>query len=217
MRRWTRRLTFVALVTLALAAAGSLTASAACPPLDITAGRRGHRHAVRVSWTTSSIPSTRRWTTRSTLWSIRSWTTSSTRGRIWWRSGRPPRSHRWRWRWRRPRSGTAGPARAPGARGRRRPGARRGVARKEPRRPRAHRLAGADDLGRIGSRATRHAQDRTSGDRFGEVLGGVARSLAIVLALFGLAVAFVAIQDRLDRSDPRLALAPVESDVVEFA
>jgi hypothetical protein len=59
--------------------------------------------------------------------------------------------------------------------------------------------------------------DRTSGNRFGEALGGVARSLAIVLALFGLAVAFVTIQDRLDRSDPRLALAPVESDVVGFA
>lgn len=59
--------------------------------------------------------------------------------------------------------------------------------------------------------------DRTSGNRFGEVLGGAARSLAIVLALFGLAVAFVAVQDRFDRSDPRLALAPVESDVVEFA
>ncbi|HEV2952424.1 MAG TPA: hypothetical protein VGZ51_09975 [Actinomycetota bacterium] len=45
----------------------------------------------------------------------------------------------------------------------------------------------------------------------------MARSLAMVLALFGLTVAFVALQDRLDRSDPRLALAPVESDVVEFA
>jgi hypothetical protein len=59
--------------------------------------------------------------------------------------------------------------------------------------------------------------DRTSGDRLGEVLRSVARSLAIVLALFGLAVAFVSIQDRFDRHDPRLALAPVESDVVEFA
>jgi hypothetical protein len=59
--------------------------------------------------------------------------------------------------------------------------------------------------------------DRTSGDRSRAALGGVARSLAIVLALFGLAVAFVAVQDRLDRGDPRLALAPVESDVVEFA
>jgi hypothetical protein len=54
-------------------------------------------------------------------------------------------------------------------------------------------------------------------DRFAAALEGVARSLAIVLALFGLAVGFVAIQDRLDRSDPRLALAPVESDIAEFA
>jgi hypothetical protein len=59
--------------------------------------------------------------------------------------------------------------------------------------------------------------DRTTGSSLGEALGGVARSLAIVLALFGLAVAFVAIQDHLDRNDPRLALAPVDSDVVEFA
>ena len=57
---------------------------------------------------------------------------------------------------------------------------------------------------------------RTSPDRSRAALEGVARSLAIVLALFGLAIAFVALQDRLDRSDPRLALAPVESDVVEF-
>jgi hypothetical protein len=56
-----------------------------------------------------------------------------------------------------------------------------------------------------------------SGDRFDTVLAGVARSLAIVLTLFGLAVGFVAIQDRFDRNDPRLALAPVESDIVEFA
>jgi hypothetical protein len=59
--------------------------------------------------------------------------------------------------------------------------------------------------------------DRTFGERVGEALGGLARSLAIVLALFGLAVAFVTIQNRLDRNDPRLALAPVDSDVVEFA
>jgi hypothetical protein len=59
--------------------------------------------------------------------------------------------------------------------------------------------------------------DRTFGERFEDALGGVARSLAIVLALFGLALAFVTVQDRLDRNDPRLALAPVESDVVEFA
>ena len=50
----------------------------------------------------------------------------------------------------------------------------------------------------------------------GAALAGVARSLLIVLALFGLAVAFVAIQDRFDRTDPRLALAPIDSDLVEF-
>jgi hypothetical protein len=59
--------------------------------------------------------------------------------------------------------------------------------------------------------------DRSFGERFGEALGGLVRSLAIVLAMLGLAVAFVAIQDRLDRNDPRLALAPVDSDVVRFA
>lgn len=58
--------------------------------------------------------------------------------------------------------------------------------------------------------------DRTTGSSLEDALGGVARSLAIVLALFGLAVAFVAIQDHLDRDDPRLALAPVDPDVVGF-
>jgi hypothetical protein len=61
------------------------------------------------------------------------------------------------------------------------------------------------------------SDDRTAGNRVGGTLGSVARGFAILLALFGLAVAFVAIQDRLDRRDPKLALAPVESDVVEFA
>ena len=53
--------------------------------------------------------------------------------------------------------------------------------------------------------------------RVGAAIGAVARSLAIVLALFGLTLAFAAIQDRLDRNDPRLSLAPVRSDVVTFA
>jgi hypothetical protein len=48
-------------------------------------------------------------------------------------------------------------------------------------------------------------------------IGAVARSLVIVLALFGLTLAFAAIQDRLDRNDPRLSLAPTRSDVVTFA
>lgn len=53
--------------------------------------------------------------------------------------------------------------------------------------------------------------------RVGVAIGAVARSLAIVLALFGLTLAFAAIQDRLDRNDPRLSLAPIRSDVVTFA
>ena len=51
----------------------------------------------------------------------------------------------------------------------------------------------------------------------GVAIGAVARSLAIVLGLFGLTLAFAAIQDRLDRNDPRLSLAPIRSDVVTFA
>jgi hypothetical protein len=51
----------------------------------------------------------------------------------------------------------------------------------------------------------------------GGAVGAVARSLAIVLALFGSTLAFAAIQDRLDRNDPRLSLAPIRSDVVTFA
>jgi hypothetical protein len=53
--------------------------------------------------------------------------------------------------------------------------------------------------------------------RVGAAIGAVARSLAIVLTLFGLVVAFATFQDRLDRSDPRLALAPIRSDEVSFA
>ncbi len=54
-------------------------------------------------------------------------------------------------------------------------------------------------------------------ERVRAAIGAVARSLAIVLALFGLTLAFAAIQDRLDRNDPRLSLAPIRSDVVTFA
>ena len=54
-------------------------------------------------------------------------------------------------------------------------------------------------------------------ERVRAAIDAVARSLAIVLALFGLTLAFAAIQDRLDRDDPRLSLAPIRSDVVTFA
>jgi hypothetical protein len=53
--------------------------------------------------------------------------------------------------------------------------------------------------------------------RVGAAIGAVARSLAIVLVLFGSTLAFTTIQNRLDRNDPRLSLAPIRSDVVTFA
>jgi hypothetical protein len=53
--------------------------------------------------------------------------------------------------------------------------------------------------------------------RVGAAIGAVARSVVIVLALFGSTLAFAAIQDRFDRNDPRLSLAPIRSDVVTFA
>jgi hypothetical protein len=45
---------------------------------------------------------------------------------------------------------------------------------------------------------------------------GAAKGIATVLVLLGVAVAFVLIQDRLDKKDPKLALAPTRSDVVRF-
>jgi hypothetical protein len=53
-------------------------------------------------------------------------------------------------------------------------------------------------------------------DRLAAAAVGAAKSLAVVLGLMGAAVAFVLIQNRLDARDPRLALAPLRSDVVRF-
>jgi hypothetical protein len=60
-------------------------------------------------------------------------------------------------------------------------------------------------------------RDATAAGALGNAIAVAARSLALVLGLLGLAAAFVLIQHRLDREDPRLALAPIESDVVTFA
>ena len=52
--------------------------------------------------------------------------------------------------------------------------------------------------------------------RFADTAARAAKSLAIVLVLLLAAVGFVLIQDRLDKKDPRLALAPLQSDVARF-
>lgn len=53
-------------------------------------------------------------------------------------------------------------------------------------------------------------------DGLGSVLAGAARSTLVVLLLLGLTLVFVAIQNRLDRDDPKLALAQVRPDVLRF-
>jgi hypothetical protein len=45
----------------------------------------------------------------------------------------------------------------------------------------------------------------------------VAPSLGIVLALLAVAVGFVMVQDRLDRRDPKLTLAPVQTEMIGFS
>lgn len=55
---------------------------------------------------------------------------------------------------------------------------------------------------------------RSAGTRLREAAAGIAISLLIVL---GAVLLFMTIQARLDRRDPKLALAPVTADVVTFA
>jgi hypothetical protein len=45
----------------------------------------------------------------------------------------------------------------------------------------------------------------------------VARSLGVVLALLAVAAGFVTVQDRLDRRDPKLTLAPVQTEMIGFS
>ena len=52
--------------------------------------------------------------------------------------------------------------------------------------------------------------------RIADTAARAAKSLAIVLVLLLAAIGFVLIQDRLDKKDPRLALAPLQSDVARF-
>ena len=45
----------------------------------------------------------------------------------------------------------------------------------------------------------------------------VTQSLGVVLALLAVAVGFVMVQDRLDRRDPKLTLAPVQTEMMGFS
>jgi hypothetical protein len=62
------------------------------------------------------------------------------------------------------------------------------------------------------------AKDPVLADGFvGAAAHAVARSLGVVLALLAVAVGFVMVQDRLDRRDPKLTLAPVQTEMMEFS
>jgi hypothetical protein len=54
-------------------------------------------------------------------------------------------------------------------------------------------------------------------DQVGEAVHVVAQSLGVVLALLAVAAGFVMVQNRLDRRDPKLALAPVETEMMVFS
>jgi hypothetical protein len=50
----------------------------------------------------------------------------------------------------------------------------------------------------------------------GPILTGAARSVLLLLMLLGISLGFVLIQDRLDRNEPKLALARISPDVLGF-
>jgi hypothetical protein len=53
-------------------------------------------------------------------------------------------------------------------------------------------------------------------ERSDRVLGQAARSLVTILLISSIVVIFTLFQDRIDRNDPRLAVAPVEAELVLF-
>lgn len=56
-----------------------------------------------------------------------------------------------------------------------------------------------------------------AGDPIAATVEAAAKGLVALVVLSAIAAAFVMIQQRIDRGDPKLALAPTTSDVVEFA
>jgi hypothetical protein len=64
-------------------------------------------------------------------------------------------------------------------------------------------------------RGVEDAQPVSSGG-IGPILTGAARSVLLLLVLLGISLGFVLIQDRLDRNEPKLALARISPDVLGF-
>jgi hypothetical protein len=219
MTRWIRRLTIVSLSTVAMSAAGVSSAQATCPPLDLVClGEETVDTGQGVGDDTIGPIDTPGDETVAPVTDLTDPVLSEIQDRLDEILGEvgvdPPPD---------PIGGGGGGGTHPTGPG----GGDRSNHTNRPDRA-AHRRApglgphGSSVLGYVSSTedpsgTVLRDPDRASGERLGAAIEGVARSLAIVLALFGLAVGFVAIQDRLDRNDPRLALASVESDIVEFA
>jgi len=62
-----------------------------------------------------------------------------------------------------------------------------------------------------------HPSDRASSPTIGAVAAGVIGGIALMAVLLGAVVAFLSFQDRIDRRDPKLAMAAIGSDRVSFA
>jgi hypothetical protein len=71
-------------------------------------------------------------------------------------------------------------------------------------------------LGSAASGERRSVPPHGAPGRFGELIEGAVRGLLLLAVLFGVTVGFVLLQGRLDRSDPKLAVAPARAEVVTF-
>jgi hypothetical protein len=61
------------------------------------------------------------------------------------------------------------------------------------------------------------SKDPVFADQVAGAVRVLAPSLGVVLALFAVALGFVMVQDRLDRRDPKLSLAPVQTEMMGFS
>jgi len=61
------------------------------------------------------------------------------------------------------------------------------------------------------------SKDPVFADQVAGSVRAVAPSLGVLLALFAVALGFVMVQDRLDRRDPKLSLAPLQTEMMGFS
>jgi hypothetical protein len=77
-------------------------------------------------------------------------------------------------------------------------------------------LTQGDEQGDPAIDLSSHSSGRAPWPTIGTVAAGVIGGVALMAVLLGAVVAFLAFQDRIDRRDPKLAMAAVGSDRVSF-